>query len=267
MLPVRHRPGPASLGESMNQNLVSIITPAYRAAAVIEETIRSAQRQSYSDWEMLVVDDCSPDDTCARVSEIARSDARVRLIRQPTNQGPAAARNAALTAATGRYVAFLDSDDVWLPEKLSVQLEFMKVRDAAISYTDFRRVSADGQRVGHRVRVPATLNYRQLLCNTAIATSTVMVDRDKTGSFRMPMAPYDDFAAWLAILRRGHVAQGLRQDLMRYRVLGGSVSRSKRRSASWVWTTYRRIEGLGFLRSCWCFANYALCGWLKYRRF
>ncbi len=251
----------------MNQDLVSIITPAYRAAAVIEETIRSAQRQSHTDWEMYVVDDCSPDDTSARVSEIARRDGRVRLINQPTNQGPAAARNAALEAATGRFVAFLDSDDVWLPQKLSAQLEFMKLHEAAMSYTEFRRVSADGRRVGRQVKVPETLSYRKLLCNTSIATSTVMVDRGRTGGFRMPMAPYDDFAAWLAILRQGHIAHGLRQDLMRYRVLDGSVSRSKRRSASWVWTTYRKIEGFGRLRSCWCFANYAMRGWLKYRRF
>lgn len=251
----------------MNQHLVSIITPAYRAAAFIQDTIRSAQQQDYAAWEMLVVDDCSPDDTSERVMEIARGDARVRLLRQPSNQGPAVARNTALEAAGGRFVAFLDSDDVWLPGKLSAQLKFMASRDAALSYTEFRRMSPDGQRVGHRVGVPATLTYRQLLCNTAIATSTVIVDQLRTGALRVPIAPYDDYAAWLSILRRGHIAHGFRQDLMRYRVVGGSISRSKRRSASWVWRTYRQIEGMGLLHSSWCFANYAARGWLKYRRF
>jgi teichuronic acid biosynthesis glycosyltransferase TuaG len=251
----------------MNQNLVSIITPAYRAAAFIQDTIRSAQRQDYTTWEMLVVDDCSPDDTCARVSEIARSDARVRLLRQLTNQGPAVARNTALQASSGRFVAFLDSDDLWLPQKLSTQLAFMVGRDAAMSYTEFSRMSPDGQRVGRRINVPTTLTYRQLLCNTAIATSTVIVDQLKTGEVRVPMAPYDDYAAWLSILRRGHIAHGLKQDLMRYRVIEGSISRSKRRSAGWVWKTYRQIEGLGFFHSSWCFVNYAARGWLKYRRF
>jgi teichuronic acid biosynthesis glycosyltransferase TuaG len=251
----------------MNENLVSIITPAYRASAYIQDTIRSAQLQDHAAWEMLIVDDCSPDDTCERVSEMARGDARVRLLRHLHNQGPAVARNTALEAAAGRYVAFLDSDDLWLPGKLSAQLAFMASRDAALSYTEFSRVSADGQRVGHRITVPDTLTYGRLLRNTAIATSTVIVDQVKTGAVRVPIAPYDDYAAWLSILRRGHIAHGLRQDLMRYRVLGGSISRSKRRSASWVWTTYREIEGLGILHSSWCFANYAARGWLKYRRF
>ena len=251
----------------MNQELVSIITPAYRAAAFVQDTIRSAQGQDHTVWEMLIVDDCSPDDTRERVSALARTDARVRLIHQSTNQGPAVARNIALEAANGRFVAFLDSDDLWLPHKLSTQLEFMRTRDAAMSYTEFCRMSPDGTRIGHRISVPPTLTYRQLLCNTAIATSTVMIDQLKTGRVRVPIAPYDDFAAWLSILRRGHLAHGLQRDLMRYRVVSGSISRSKRRSASWVWITYRRIEGLGRLRSSWCFANYAVRGWLKYRRF
>jgi teichuronic acid biosynthesis glycosyltransferase TuaG len=248
-------------------SLVSIITPAYRAGAFVQETIRSAQRQQHVEWEMLVVDDCSPDDTSERVSEVARTDERVRLIRQPTNRGPAVARNTALEAARGRFVAFLDSDDLWLPAKLSTQLNFMQARGAAISYTGFRRMSSNGQRLGHRVTVPASLTYRQLLCNTAIATSTAMVDQLQTGPIRVPMAPYDDFAAWLSILRRGFVAYGLNEDLMRYRVLEHSISRSKSRSASWVWRTYREIEGLGLFHSCWCFANYAVRGWVKYRRF
>jgi teichuronic acid biosynthesis glycosyltransferase TuaG len=251
----------------MNENLVSIITPAYRAAAFIQDTIRSVQCQDYRAWEMLIVDDCSPDATSELVTEISRQDSRVRLIRQSTNQGPAVARNTALEAANGKFVAFLDSDDVWLPEKLSTQLTFMTKLNAAISYTEFSRMSADGQRVGRRIEVPSTLTYRRLLCNTAIATSTVIVDQLKTGAVRVPIAPYDDYAAWLSILRRGHVAHGLKRDLMRYRVLEGSISRSKRRSANWVWKTYRQIEGLGLLDSAWCFANYATRGWLKYRWF
>jgi teichuronic acid biosynthesis glycosyltransferase TuaG len=251
----------------MIPNLVSIITPAYRAADFIRETIQSVQRQEYQAWEMLIVDDCSPDDTCERVAEIAHSDSRVRLLRQPKNLGPAVARNRALEAASGRFLAFLDSDDLWLPGKLSAQLKFMSDCEAVMSYTDFRRISSDGRQLGHRIVVPPSLTYGQLLCNTAIATSTVMIDQLKTGAVRVPIAPYDDYAAWLSILRRGLVAHGLNQDLMRYRVLDGSISRSKRRSASWVWRTYREIERLGLPRSSWCFANYAVRGWLKYRRF
>lgn len=251
----------------MTGPLVSIVTPAWRAGRFVGETIRSVQAQDYGEWEMHVVDDCSPDDTAERVEQIARLDPRVRLIRQPRNCGPAAARNAALEAARGRYLAFLDSDDLWLPGKLSRQLAFMAERDAALSFTEFRRINEDGSTVGRRVTVPDTLSYRQLLCNTAIATSTVVVDRERAGEFRMKKTYYDDFAAWLEILRRGHLAHGFREDLMRYRVLARSVSRNKTRSAKMVWQAYRRIEGLGLLDSAWCFVNYAARGALKYQRF
>jgi teichuronic acid biosynthesis glycosyltransferase TuaG len=251
----------------LNRALVSIITPAYRAAEFVGDTIKSAQCQDHSDWEMLVVDDCSPDETCARVAAFAAADPRVRLIRQTANAGPAAARNIALEQAKGRYIAFLDSDDLWMPGKLSTQLRFMHEREAALSYTDFRRITQDGATVGRRVSVPSRLTYHDLLCNTAIVTSTVMLDREKTGSVSMPDAPYDDYALWLMLLRSGHIAHGLRVDLVRYRVVSGSVSRSKRTSALRVWRTYRDVEALGLVRSAWSFANYAVRGWLKYKAF
>ncbi len=247
--------------------LVSIITPAYKAAKVVGETIRSVQAQTYGNWEMLITDDCSPDDTCAAVEAAAAGDARVVLIRQAVNGGPAAARNASLAAARGRWIAFLDSDDLWLPEKLSTQLAFQIATGAALTYTEFRRISADGATLGERVRIPEQLSYSQLLGNTAIATSTVLVDTAQTGPLRMKKTYYDDFTCWLEILRPGRIARGLREDLMRYRVMGGSVSRNKGRSAREVWKTYRDIEQLSLPRACWSFGNYALRGVLKYRRF
>lgn len=249
----------------MTSAQVSIITPAYRAASFVGETIRSAQMQEHTDWEMLIVDDCSPDDTCAVIETFSAADPRVRLIRQPQNAGPAAARNVALAQARGRYIAFLDSDDLWMPGKLSQQLQFMRELSAPLSYTEYRRINQDGSLLGRRIPVPSSLDYRQLLCNTAIITSTVIVDTDVTGRVSMPDAPYDDYALWLKLLRAGHVAHGLKADLLRYRVVAGSVSRSKSTSAMRVWRTYRDIESLGMVRSAWSFANYAIRGWLKYR--
>ncbi len=246
---------------------VSIVTPAYNAQAYLGATIESVLQQTYPDWEMLVVDDCSTDGTRAIAAGYAASDARVRLIEQPQNGGPARARQAAVERATGRYVAFLDSDDCWLPEKLERQLAFMERSGAAFSFTGFRRVSAQGGRIGRRIHVPARLTYRRLLGNTAIATSTVILDRSITGPFRMTVTYYDDFALWLEITKRGFPAQGLDEDLMRYRVVGGSVSRNKWRSAKMVWRTYRDVERLGLLRSSLSFAHYALNGVLKYRDF
>jgi teichuronic acid biosynthesis glycosyltransferase TuaG len=250
-----------------SSELVSIITPAFRAARFVGDSIRSAIAQDYPKWEMLIVDDCSPDDTVERVEEWAKRDYRVRLIRQHRNGGPAAARNAALASSSGRFAAFLDSDDYWLPQKLSRQLDFMRTNGVAISFTGFRRISEDGGQVGRLLRVPEQLTYSELLGNTAIATSTVIIDRSITGPLEMRHVYYDDFVLWLSLLRRGHVAFGINEDLMRYRVVGKSVSRNKTKSAREVWKTYRKVEGLGTLRSAWYFVNYSARGWLKYRRF
>ena len=247
--------------------LVSIVTLAFNAARFVTETIASVRAQTHADWEMLVVDDCSCDDTAATVESVAAIDARVRLIRHTSNGGPARARQTAIDAAGGRYIAFLDSDDLWLPEKLERQLAFQTERRAALTFTEFRRIDADAAKTGRLIRVPDQLRYQDLLCNTAIATSTVIVDRELAGPLRMAQTYYDDFALWLDILRRGFVAHGLAADLMRYRVLGKSVSRNKVRSARMVWRVYRDVERLSTSAAAWCFARYAVNATLKYRAF
>lgn len=223
--------------------------------------------QSHTAWEMLVVDDCSWDRTREIVKNHAACDSRVRLIALSRNCGPAMARQAALDAARGRFIAFLDSDDQWLPNKLERQLAFMQARQAAFTFTGYRRISLDDNRTGRVIRVPEQLTYRQLLGNTAIATSTAIIDRTRSGPFRMVKTYYDDFALWLEITRRGFHALGLDEDLMRYRVVDGSVSRNKLRSARMVWRTYREVEGLGVVRSCGSFARYAFNAVLKYQAF
>lgn len=251
----------------MKEASISIVTPAYNAERFIAETIKSVQAQTCRDWEMLVADDCSEDRTRDVVRELAAEDERVKLITLERNSGPAMARQAAVNVARGRFVAFLDSDDLWLQEKLERQLDFMQSLGAALSFTAFRRMSADGSRLGRLMHVPPHLTYHQLLGNTAIATSTAMIDRGRTGPFRMVKTYYDDFALWLEITRRGFAAFGLDEDLMRYRVLGGSVSRNKGRSALMVWRTYREVERLDLARASWSFACYAVNAMRKYRVF
>jgi glycosyltransferase involved in cell wall biosynthesis len=247
--------------------LISIVTPAYNAARFIEATIASVKAQTYPSWEMIVVDDCSQDDTCSNVAKFMAHDPRIKLVRQEKNGGPAAARNAALEAANGKYIAFLDSDDLWLPAKLEMQLAFMRDSGAAISFTGYRRISEAGNTTGRLINIPKELSYRELLKNTAIATSTVVIDRERTGPFRMTKTYYDDYALWLELLKRGFVAHGLQQDLMRYRIVGESVSRRKGKSALWVWRTYRQIEKLSMPYAVWCFVNYAWRASLKYKGF
>jgi teichuronic acid biosynthesis glycosyltransferase TuaG len=247
--------------------LVSIITPAYKAAGYVAHTIKSVLDQTYPHWEMIIVDDCSPDNTGEVVGQTAGGDPRIRLIRQEKNGGPAAARNTALMAAKGRWIAFLDSDDLWMPDKLQVSLDFSKKNNIGFLHTGYRRISFDGKLTGEYITPPKTLTYRSLLGNTAIATSTVMIDKDICGEIKMRKAYYDDFVCWLEITKRGNNAYGLDLDLMRYRVVTNSVSRNKRRSAHEVWKTYREIEKLNIVNSIWYFVNYATRALVKYRRF
>jgi teichuronic acid biosynthesis glycosyltransferase TuaG len=247
------------------RDLVSIITPAFNAAGFVEKTVESVLAQTYQQWEMLIVDDCSKDDTRAVVRRLAQRDSRVRLIEHSTNLGAAGARNTALAAASGPLVAFLDSDDLWLPEKLERQIDFMQRTGSGFTYTSFRRITEPGTDIGALRPLPESLTYPQLLKNTAIVTSTVVIDRRITGDFRMVPASYDDFATWLAILRKGVCAHGVAEDLVRYRLVGAGLSKNKWRSASWVWRVYRDCEKLGLSYASWCFLNYAWRGYWKRR--
>lgn len=251
----------------MDNNLVSIIMPAYKAQAYIGQSIESVQAQTYRDWELLIADDCSPDNTKEVVANYAAKDPRIRLLSLEKNGGPARARNAALASASGRWIAFLDSDDVWLPTKLQRCLEHAQSNHAPLVYTAFRRISAYGGKVGQLIKVPPSLSYKQLLGNTAIATSTVLIDRAITGDFRMRVTYYDDFDCWLQILKKHGPAIGLDEDLMRYRVMDQSVSRNKKNSAKQVWLAYRNLENMGRVQSAWYFSRYAFNAFLKYFRF
>jgi teichuronic acid biosynthesis glycosyltransferase TuaG len=247
--------------------LVSIITPSWNVERLIGETILSVQAQTLGDWELLIADDCSTDNTPAVIESYAAKDARVKLIRQPRNGGPALARQAAIEQAQGRFIAFLDSDDLWLPAKLERQVAFARQHRAALSFTAFRRITEDGSITGRLIAVPDSLTYDQLLKNTSIATLTALVDRDIAGNIAMKNEGYDDFCLWLSILKPGHVAWGLNEDLARYRVRGVSVSSRPMRSAGWVWHIYRNVERLSLLKSAWCFAHWAARAWLKRRQF
>jgi teichuronic acid biosynthesis glycosyltransferase TuaG len=253
--------------DQWDDRLVSIITPAYKAESYVGQTIQSVLDQTYPHWEMLIAEDCSPDNSRDVISSWAAKDPRIKLLALEKNGGPAAARNAAIAAARGRWLAYLDSDDLWLPQKLERQLAFAQQHQAPLSFTGFRRIDASGGATGHYISVPPSLTYRQLLANTAIATSTVLVDRRQTGTVWMKKVFYDDFAAWLEMLRPGRTALGLDEDLMRYRVLSGSVSRNKRRSAHEIFKSYMDVEKLSRAEALWYFSGYAIRGFLKYRRF
>ncbi len=251
----------------MIDDLVSIVMPAYNAEATIAQSIRSVQAQDYSRWELLVVDDCSHDHTNEIVSQISNRDSRVRYIRQNRNRGSGAARARALAEAQGRYLAFLDSDDQWLPGKLTRQVEFLRGNGGGFCFTAYRRFNRDPAQAGRLISVPERLTYQEALGNTAIATSTVLLDRARVPRLEIRDVYHDDLALWLSIMRQDVIALGLEEDWMRYRVAQGSKSHNRLRMARMVWRTYRDVENLGVIRSAWCFLQYAMRACLKHARF
>ncbi len=251
----------------ISDSMVSIITPAFRAGRFIAETIESVQAQTYRNWEMIIVDDCSPDDTAKIVEKYSKEDIRVKLFYNEVNLGPAMTRNNAINRAHGRFIAFLDSDDIWLPEKLEKQVGAMQEKGSVFTYTGYHRISEDGMVAGRQISVPAQLNYAQLLRNTAIVTSSVVIDVDAVGKIHMKNTYYDDYACWLEVMKRGYLAHSIDEDLVKYRVASSSVSRNKINSAIQVWKTYRSVEELGLVTSMYCFTSYVLHAIQKYKKF
>jgi len=245
---------------------VSIIMPAYNAESTIQDAISSVISQDYKDWELIIIDDGSVDKTAKVVKDFAKLDPRIKFVQQE-NGGPASARRTGLSIADGRFLAFLDSDDYWLGSKLKVQLEFMTSKNIAFSFSKFRRINTDGSRIGHLIKIPNKLCYRDLLKNTAVATSTVVLDRSLINKIEIKDTYYDDFVLWLSLLRNGTVAHGVQVDLMRYRVLKGSISRNKIQSSKEVWKVYREVENLNIFYSGYCFVHYAFAAFKKYSKF
>lgn len=240
------------------QALVSIITPSYNSEPFIEDTLKSVTAQTYQNWEMLIADDCSTDRTRDIVKQWMDRDNRIRLIELEENGGAAVARNTAINQAKGKYIAFLDSDDLWTPEKLEKQIKFMQERDIAFSFTGYQLMDVDGNLKNTVIQVPTQIDYYGLMKNTIIGCLTVIIDISKTGHFQMPnIRTRQDFALWLSILRKGFIAYGLQENLAHYRLVPGSISSNKVKAAKRTWKVYREIEGHGFIPSAWYFTNYA----------
>ncbi|MDK6233469.1 glycosyltransferase family 2 protein [Aerococcus sanguinicola] len=244
----------------MQDDLVSIITPVYQAEKYLAHTIESVQAQDYKNWEMLLVDDCSPDQSAQIIKAYQAEDARIKYLKLDTNSGAAVARNRGLEVAQGRYIAFVDSDDYWTSDKLAKQLAFMKAEAYGFTYTNFAQVDEEGQVLKDRADLPQHLDYDGLLKNTAIACSTVMIDRHLVGDFRMPLVRKgQDTATWLMLMReRDCQAYLLDEVLNHYRQVPGSISSNRLGALKRTWHTYRVLEGLPLWKACYVFISYAL---------
>lgn len=241
-----------------DQPFVSIITPVYNAEAFLAETVASVLGQSFTNWELILIDDCSTDSSTSLMRKFSAEDSRIHSHSLETNQGAAVARNTGLALARGRYIAFIDSDDCWLPDKLSEQLAFMQEHGHAFTYTDLAYVDEAGNILKAESGIPNRLDYASLLKNTAIACSTVIIDREQVGDFRMPLVRKgQDTATWLMLMReRGVVAYGLPKVLNHYRQVAGSISSNRLGALRRTWHTYRHLEQLPLPKALYYFACY-----------
>lgn len=239
--------------------LVSIIVPVYNAGAYIENTIEMVCRQTYIQWELLLVDDCSADDGRKKIEAFCRRDERIRLIAKDKNEGAAKARNTGILSAKGRFIAFLDADDVWLPAKLEKELQFMEEKEAAFVFTGYEFGNEQAKGTGKVVTVPETLTYKQALPRTVIFTSTVLFDTEKIDKslIEMPDVKSEDTATWWKILRNGYTAYGLNEVLVIYRRPGKSLSSNKLVAIKRIWNLYRREEKLSLPYSIYNFVLWA----------
>lgn len=228
-----------------NNEIVSVITPVYNVESVIERTLNSILIQDYKELEIIMVDDCSNDKSAEIIKRYQKKNPNIIYHKQVKNCGAAVARNTALNIAKGRYVAFLDSDDLWCESKISKQINFMKEKEAAITCTAMDCIDEYDKSLNSIRKVKEKISYNFLLHNTMIATSTVIVDRNKTGNFQMPLRRGgQDYATWLMLMRNGSICYGLNEVLSHYRVMSKSLSSNKWKSIKQVWQIQTQDEGI-----------------------
>lgn len=242
-----------------DSELVSIVVPVYNAEKFIKDTIKTVQDQTYKNWELILVNDCSTDNSIDIINDYIKEDKRIKLINLENNSGAAIARNTGIENATGKYVAFLDSDDLWDKEKLEKQIEFMRKNEYKFTFTGYEFADEEGNKLGKIVNVPLILNYKQALKNTTIFTSTVILDIQKLGKelIKMPnVRRGQDTATWWKILKTGINAYGLNENLSIYRRSENTLSSNKIKALKRTWHLYRNVEHLNIFYSLYNFFWY-----------
>lgn len=237
---------------------VSVIIPCFNANSTIKQSIDSVLSQTYQNIELFIIDDASTM-SCMEYIKKYLADSRVHFIQLNKNVGPAGARNSGIEKSEGRYVAFLDSDDLWQENKLELQLERMSNEYSSISFTAYQIVDENGEKVLNTIHVPKKITYKELLKNTIIGCSTVVIDRNRVGNFFMPpIRGGEDTATWLNILKKGYTALGIQETLTKYRILDGSLSRNKWKMLRRTWVMYRTTQHLSILKTNYYFCFYVI---------
>ena len=244
--------------------LVSIITPLYNSEKYIAETIESVLAQTYTNWEMIIVDDCSKDNGVRVVEEYQKKDKRIKLYKNEINRGVSYTRNKAIDLANGKYIAFLDSDDLWKKEKLEKQIKFMEDNNVVLSYTAYEKMNEDGSKRGE-IRVPDKLNYNELLKNCLIGFLTAIYRKEELKGFKFVNSKAEDYIFWLSILKKIDYAYGIDEILASYRVVNNSRSSNKLDIVKFHWKIYRDIEKLNFFKVCYYYLVYIKRGIKRFR--
>jgi len=240
--------------------VVSIIIPVYNAARFIKETIDNVKEQTYKNWELLLVDDCSTDESSEIIQSYVTQDDRIKYVKLEKNSGAAQARNKGIELANGRYICFLDADDKWENTKLEKQVDFMKENGYEFTFTSYEFADKDCKPVGKKVVVPKTINYKQALKNTTISTITVMFDMTKLSKEQiyMPNVESEDTACWWKILKTGITAYGLPEVFSFYRRSENTLSSNKLKAIKRTWNLYRKVEKFNVFKSAYNFCFYAV---------
>lgn len=247
----------------MEKEKISIITPVYNCEKLIEKIIECVLNQTYKNWEWLLVDDCSPDDSAIIIKKYAKNDNRIKYFKLSENSGAAVARNKALAESTGRFVAYLDADDLWKNDKLEKQVKFMLENQYSFTCTDYEKITETGNSLNKIIKIPKKVDYNLFLRNTIIQTVGVMVDTKLTGKelLKMPnIRRRQDAATWCQLLKNGHDCYECPENLSYYRVVTNSLSSNKFKAIKMNWYWYRKIEKLSLWKACYCFIGYAFNG-------
>jgi teichuronic acid biosynthesis glycosyltransferase TuaG len=236
---------------------VSIITPVYNSFNHLHQTINSVLSQTYVEWEYILVDDCSTDGSFDVLTQYANSNSKIKVIQLDNNSGPAAARNAGILNAVGRYIAFCDSDDVWHPSKLSKQIVAMENSHASICVSSYIKIMDDGTITDRVIFAKSNITYSMMLSSNYIGCSTAIYDVNKCGKVYMPdIRRAEDYALWLNLLKNGCVVIGVKEPLVYYRLSSGSESSNKTLTAYGHWCALRSISDENIMLSVWHFIMY-----------
>lgn len=242
----------------MSDELISVIIPVYNVEKYIENTIKSVQAQTYTNWELICVDDCSTDNSFFILKELEKKDNRIKVYKNKQNSGPSKTRNFGIKISKGNYIAFLDSDDTWYKDKLQKQYNFMKINNFDFSFTSYDLSDANGNALKKEVHVPSMINYNELLKNTVISTITVMVLSKYRNDLLMPeeYSNGEDMATWLKLLKKIDYAYGLDEVLSTYRQVRNSLSSGIKNKLTRIWCVYRNIEEISFIKSSYYYIIY-----------